>query len=352
MELMGGKLVETYEYSHAILDHDYLLGYSPASMKTDVALCAATAVPLLLTVDVHKHPNLESVLLRSAELFLNAGQKVTYFVVAELVQHAPGVARCLLAIRNMGHGIGCHGLEHELDPATLSRDTLTSHLQMATRILEDATSAPVRCYRAPDFRLSKNTLPILEALGYTADCSVCPRRLPILSSCPGCYGWLFAPPSPYHPSADSPFRRGNLRLLEIPVSCFVIPMAHGSVSNLSSTFLKAFTNSLVAEARMIRTRVVQPALHPESFLGEEVYDWLEGFGIQDFVPKRFGGFRLRHQAIERDPLKVKERVEAFAASLSAIPGLVPMTIDQYVASYDLWPNASALTSQPATRTLK
>lgn len=153
-------------------------------------------IPLLLTLDVHGHPNLRSILLSSAEEFSDAGERVTYFISADLIRASRSVSQALRELASAGHSVGCHGLDHDIDPFTLTEDTERESLTLATEILEDSLGSKVKCYRAPDFRLTPRTLPILQDLGYEADCSVTSRRLPILSSCPWCFGWIVAPSIP------------------------------------------------------------------------------------------------------------------------------------------------------------
>ena len=190
--------------------------------------------PLLLTLDVHAHPELSNVLGSSADVLARNNMRTTYFIPAGLVRGIPAVRAAVRELRARGHRIGCHGLHHSKneDFGTMSPRAEFQLLRDATSILKDALGAPVTTFRAPDFRRGRRTLFFLSELGYKADLSVTPQRLSILSSSPWSLGWLFAPRSPYHPSERSPYRRGFLAVKEIPTSCFLIPLAQGTIANL------------------------------------------------------------------------------------------------------------------------
>ena len=213
-----------------------------------------SAIPLLTTLDVHEHPDLISILKRSGEWFLQQGDRVTYFVPAGLIRQEPKLADTLRVLGKLGLSIGCHGLDHSpaQDLVRLNPKQEMALLREATNILEDATGNAITCFRAPNFRLSTRTLPFLAELGYKADSSVTPQRIPILSSCPWCFGWIGAPASPYHPSFLSPFRRGDLPLLEIPTSCFLLPLAHGTIANLDPCIVGGLLRILTSLAQRFK----------------------------------------------------------------------------------------------------
>lgn len=288
-------------------------------------------IPLLLTLDVHQHPNLPSILLSSAEEFNRAAERVTYFVSADLVRASRSVSQALRELSSAGHCIGCHGLDHDIDPCTLAEEDERKNLRLATDILEDTLSSKVKCYRAPDFRLTPHTLPILQDLGYEADCSVTPRRLPLLSSCPWCFGWMVAPACPYHPSRNSPFKRGLLEILEIPTTSFLVPMAHGLIANCHQGLVCPLMRAFVAEARHLQSTVLVPMIHPESMLGQDVH-WSNGrFSLRELLPKKNGGVWFRYRFRETDNSVIKSRVGAFLSLLRSQSGLVSMTVTEYLA---------------------
>src|SRR5208337_1254394 len=109
------------------------------------------AVPLLITLDLHKHRELEYCVAKSAEFFTQHNQRATYFVPAAYVRMYEPLAGTLRQARAMGHSVGCHGLNHtpDEDLGGLPPDREFELLKEATVILEDALGGPVTSFRAP-----------------------------------------------------------------------------------------------------------------------------------------------------------------------------------------------------------
>jgi len=288
-------------------------------------------VPLLTTLDVHEHPELISVLNRSADWFLQESERVTYFVPAGLVCEDRRLAGTLRGLKQRGHSIGCHGLDHSPaeDFARLNPIQEMTLLREATRILEDATGNAITCFRAPNFRLSNRTLPFLAELGYKADFSVTPQRIPILSSCPWCFGWIWAPASPYHPSFLSPFRRGDVPLLEIPTTCFLVPLAHGTIANLDPCIVGGLLRISTLIAQRLKG-VIVPMLHPESVVGKDLRPTRTAASWKDFLPLTYGGMNCRYYFVQRDPIQITKRVGKFLAATKANPKLLSMSVDNFL----------------------
>jgi len=156
-----------------------------------------------------------------------------------------------------GHGLralGCHALTHETGPRSYlsrkSRSALEFELRTATdRVTERFGQRPIH-FRAPNFSTSRDTLSVLEELGYRSDSSVLPGRfvrrwkvVPILDH-------RRAPRDPYHPSRTSPIVEGDFPILEIPVtsnpliegSPLGLGFVHGSGSEIAFRALASVTN--------------------------------------------------------------------------------------------------------------
>lgn len=289
--------------------------------------------PTLVTLDVHEHPNLEAVLSASGERFAGEGVPVTYFVPSGFLLRRPGLSQVLRGLAALGHSIGCHGLNHtpEEDLRGLSHGEEFALLSKATRILEDALGKPVTSFRAPVFRLSKRTPRLLSELGYRADLSVTPQRLSILSSTPWCFQWLWAPRAPYHPHRDSPYRRGDLDLIEIPTSCVLFPFAHATMTGIRSRGMSAMLEVLAWEARRF-DRVLVLLLHPESIAGEDFYWGGRKLRWSDFIPWSNGGLSLRYHFGDIPPEESRRLSEEVLAGLRARAGLYEMSVDEYLRS--------------------
>ena len=212
----------------------------------------------------------------------------------------------------------------------MSRDREFALLKEATVTLEDALGEPVTSFRAPSYRISRHTLPILDELGYKADLSVTPQHFPLFSSTPWSVDRLLAPRSPYHPSEQSPLSRGDLNLLEIPTSCFVMPFAQATLLAVPKFACNVMSPLLASEARRFK-RVFVLQLHPESVVGKD--DWkFPPLRWTDFLPARSGGFKFRYKFIERDAAKVQILTLRLLTELRAEAGLNPISVDDYFAN--------------------
>lgn len=290
-------------------------------------------IPTLITLDVHEHPNLDAVLRTAGEFFAGEGIRVTYFVPSGFLIKSPGLSYVLRDLTALGHSIGCHGLNHTPDEDLRSLPPAEEFalLSKATRILEDALGRPVTSFRAPVFRLSNHTLPLLAELGYQADLSVTPQRLSLLSSTPWCFQWLWAPRAPYHPHRKSPYRRGEVNLIEIPTSCVLLPFAHATMTGIRSRGMSAMLKILAWEGRHFN-RVLVLLLHPESIAGEDFYWGGRKLRWSDFIPRRNGGLSLRFHFGDIPPEASRRLSEEMLARLRARPDLCEMSVDDYLHS--------------------
>ena len=288
-------------------------------------------IPTLVTLDVHEHPKLEAVLGASGELFAGRGVRATYFVPSGFLNKSPGLSHVLRELTALGHSVGCHGLNHtpDEDLRNLSPREERALLSKATRLMEDALGGPVNSFRAPVFRLSNHTLPLLAELGYRADLSVTPQRLSLLSSTPWCFQWLWAPRAPYRPGRKSPYRRGEVDLLEIPTSCLFLPFAHATMTGIRSKGMAAMFELLAWEARHF-DRVLVLLLHPESVVGEDFYWDRRKLRWSDFVPRRNGGLSLRYHFGDIRPEESRRLSEELLTRLLARTDLSEMSVDDYL----------------------
>ena len=117
---------------------------------------------------------------RTLDLLDTLGITATFFVVADVVDHYPGLVK---SIAERGHEIGCHGLHHEctIDPDTkkprFSREEYTNHLSRAKQKLEAASGKKVSGYRAPAAYVAGWVIDVLEEVGFNYDSSVSQNSL-------------------------------------------------------------------------------------------------------------------------------------------------------------------------------
>ena len=101
--------------------------------------------------------------------------KTTFFIVADVVEHYPGLVEKIV---ENGHEIACHGLHHacKINPKTkeplMSKDEFKQRTLQAKEILEKVSSQKVIGYRAPNAYIAGWMLDILEDIGFKYDSSV------------------------------------------------------------------------------------------------------------------------------------------------------------------------------------
>ena len=144
------------------------------------------------------------------EIHAKHGVPATVYFTAKAAQKHPWAVK---AFRDAGHEIGCHGLEHEsygpphwdmavLEP--LLEHEISPRIKMATeRIAEVAEISPCS-FRCPRGFCGNGVLSALEELGYLTDSS---------------YAMFHYEEqlSPYHPSVNDWTKRGNMKILELPL---------------------------------------------------------------------------------------------------------------------------------------
>lgn len=104
----------------------------------------------------------------------------TFFVVADVIEHYPGLVESIV---DHGHEIACHGLHHScaIDPRTKNPLICPEKFKEATikakNELEKLSGARVIGYRAPNALIAGWMIDILEGLGFNYDSSVCVNSL-------------------------------------------------------------------------------------------------------------------------------------------------------------------------------
>ena len=99
----------------------------------------------------------------------------TFFVVADTVEHYPGLVESVV---ERGHELACHGLHHacKIDPETKTRLMSNQEFEqmtlLAKRILEKISGEKVVGYRAPNAFIGGWMVDLLEQIGFKYDSSV------------------------------------------------------------------------------------------------------------------------------------------------------------------------------------
>jgi len=150
--------------------------------------------------------------------------KTTFFITGYIAKLLPEVVK---KVFDKGHEIGSHGLSHEKKHGfdVLDYRTQLYHLKESKKILEDITGKKIISFRSPALRMSDNTVNALEEAGYKIDSSVASQRFDMLMS----FGskqkikWLTSPRLPYQASRKSIFKKGNSKIVEVPLTAFGFP---------------------------------------------------------------------------------------------------------------------------------
>lgn len=113
--------------------------------------------------------------LRVLDLLDEFKIRVTFFVVADVIEHYPGLVE---KIASKGHEIACHGLHHMCKINTKTKQPMMSQSEFeektrrAKSMLESASGQKIVGYRAPNAYIAGWMLDSLEKLGFRYDSSV------------------------------------------------------------------------------------------------------------------------------------------------------------------------------------
>ena len=255
-------------------------------------------VPVIITADVdysehHTYDDKCRAFDRLIETTDHLNIKTTFFFVAREAEQVPLYPK---ALADAGHDVGCHGLTHgeeeEYDsmPATKQKEYLHQAADIISRLAGQKTVS----FRAPRVKISSTAYGVLPEEGFIVDSSVCSQRFDLVSSNLFHYGWLRAPRTPYHPSKDSAFHRGDMDILVVPVSAMVAPFISSATYVLGPRIMKLFFRILLAESRRTGKPIVY-LYHPYEFAAEIP-------GAKDYGQNvRVHGFRFRRHLLRGTP---------------------------------------------------
>ena len=172
-------------------------------------------------------------------------------------------------VHDNGHEIGSHGHSHHLHHSfdIMSTNQQYVHLTKSKRVIEELVG-PIEAFRAPALRISNNTIPILERLGFKTDSSVSSQRFdgPFTFGSGRKIKWLVAPRKPYFPSHKNPYKRGRSNILEIPVSAFGLSY-QGTTMRIAPKLNELLGNYLHFESNKTGKPIVF-LFHPNELINE------------------------------------------------------------------------------------
>jgi hypothetical protein len=169
---------------------------------------------------------------RLAELLGAHGAKGTFFAIGDEI--APAGTNDLRELAKAGHEIGNHSRSHPYALTRLPQEELHAEVAGGAALIEAAVGVRPVGFRAPGYTLSSGLLQAVGESGHTYDSSAYPA-LPYYLAKATILGFmrlrrkssaaildrprvLWAPRLPYWPSRDEPYARGDLNLLELPVT--------------------------------------------------------------------------------------------------------------------------------------
>jgi peptidoglycan-N-acetylglucosamine deacetylase len=211
---------------------------------------------------------LRRALPRLGDLFARHGISATLFVVGRDLEDAEG-RRIVAGLAKAGHEIGSHTWSHPYDLTRKGRAGMADELCRAHAAIADACGLAPVGFRAPGYEVTGELLELLCERGYRYDSSVFPaipyylakaavmgalrvlgRRSGSILGSPKVLG---APCVPYRPAAGQPYRRGQLPIVELPVT--VTPALR----------LHVIGTTLVISPEWLRRRLVTSALGTAHF---------------------------------------------------------------------------------------
>jgi peptidoglycan/xylan/chitin deacetylase (PgdA/CDA1 family) len=173
--------------------------------------------------------------------------KCTFYFTGELTELVPEAVEL---VKEHGHDIGCHGYDHLHDHAfdTMSFEEQVVELKKAKGVIE-SIAGRIHDFRAPALRINASTIRALEETGFKTDSSIAPQRFdgPLTFGSKRKLNWLIAPRNPYYPSYDSVIKKGDSKILELPISAFLFPYI-GTTMRVNPLILKSIEKFLFKES--------------------------------------------------------------------------------------------------------
>ncbi len=222
---------------------------------------------------------------RLLALFQTVGLRATLFVVGEDVQGEG--AEVLQRAVQAGHELASHSHTHPYALARAGAAQLDEELGQAEEALRRVSGVRPEGFRAPGYTLSAPLLQALVRRGYRYDASVFPavpyyvaKALVLLgmrllgrasASALDSPAVLWAPRQPYTPSAERPYRRGDARLLELPMA-------------VTPVFRVPFFGTLVTSFPAWAVRATYQAVAREEFLSFELHA-VDALDEADAIPR-------------------------------------------------------------------
>jgi peptidoglycan-N-acetylglucosamine deacetylase len=201
---------------------------------------------------------------RLLDVYSKQDIKCTFYFTGKMAKIVP---EAIELVKEHGHDIGCHGYDHSPNRALdlMNLNEQIEELQKAKKIIE-SIAGKIYDFRAPALRVNEYTITALERTGFNTDSSIASQRFdgPLSFGSKKKLNWLIAPRAPYYPSNSSIFKKGDSKILEIPISSFMFSYI-GSTMRASPSTLKYLEYLLFRESKATEKPVVF-LFHPNECL--------------------------------------------------------------------------------------
>lgn len=205
---------------------------------------------------------------RLLDLYAKYNVRSTFFYTAYIANLYPEVVKKAV---EAGHEIGSHGKSHTKENGfdIMPYEKQIRHLEYSKKLLEDISGQEVISFRAPALRVADITAKALLETGFRIDSSIASQRFDFFLS----FGsrqklhFLNAPRLPYRVNKNNIFKKGQSKLVELPLSATLIPYA-GTTMRLMPIVTRLQMNLLDIETKMNGKPVVF-VIHPNELIDED-----------------------------------------------------------------------------------
>jgi hypothetical protein len=248
---------------------------------------------------------------RFGELCARLSARGTAFCVGEDLAH-PAAASAIRTLAAGGHEIGNHTWSHDYALSRRDAATVFSEVRRGAEAVAAACGTRPAGFRAPGYAVTAPLLAAVAAHGHRYDSSAFPAAPYWLGKAAVMAGLalagrpsgavldrpraLLAPRSPYRPSLDEPYARGDAAILELPVTTGLLGFP------LIGTFVAALPAGVL---RVLAAGTGRLPLFNLELHGVDLLDPGE-------VPPEL---RARRRDLRLPAARKMERIEAFARSL-------------------------------------
>jgi len=201
------------------------------------------------------------------DLYAKYNIKSTFYFTGYIAKLFPEIVKMVVPY---GHEVGSHGLSHTkengFDVMPLEKQIV--HLKTSKDIIENIIGEEIISFRAPALRVNNDTAIALSESNYKIDSSVASQRFDMFMSFGGVkkLNWLTAPRLPYRTNKDSLFKKGDGKIIEVPLSASLIPYL--------STTMRVFPNFTALQRKIMAfesSKTGKPIVfdtHPNEFIDE------------------------------------------------------------------------------------